>query len=220
MLCLHMFHRLTAVSLTPRNLLRTGHESTMKYLAASANVKRQKVRSSCSGLFTKVPPSSNGQPLFTIKVIPLSDTAVFNEGQFHAVESRNVSASKLSVSAETTCLEQHSISSLLSLHDYPTKAADSRQSSIDSNERSPSLSLPSIPRAWTPKLLSCTIAIGCVIAVVVILFRFDRVAASHWPYTITINSVISILVIIQRASLLTLLTLLVGGLAQLKWLWF
>lgn len=58
---------------------------------------------------------------------------------------------------------------------------------------------------------------GLLIAVVVMLRVYDGKPLSEWPYSITINALVAILVTLIKA---TMTVPLAEGLSQLKWSWF
>jgi hypothetical protein len=70
---------------------------------------------------------------------------------------------------------------------------------------------------WTLESLACLCSMGTLAAIFIILRVYNGRALDDWPYSITLNSLISLLVVILRFLLGIPLA---EGLAQLKWSWF
>lgn len=75
----------------------------------------------------------------------------------------------------------------------------------------------SIFKSWVWEIMSCFAALTSLVTLVVILDIYNGSALDAWEHTITINSIISILVTIMKASVVLPLA---EGLSQLKWVWF
>jgi hypothetical protein len=60
---------------------------------------------------------------------------------------------------------------------------------------------------WTLELLSCLVAVTCLVAIISILGSYQGVPLPLWPSWLSINTVVSILTVVLRASML----LAVGG---------
>lgn len=58
---------------------------------------------------------------------------------------------------------------------------------------------------WAYELLSMTVAIGLLIAIILILRRFEDKEQPKWPHELTLNSVIAILSTILRALLASII---------------
>lgn len=72
-------------------------------------------------------------------------------------------------------------------------------------------------RYWTWELLALFLAIGLMVAKVVILSYFEGQELPDWPLSITLNALIALLSTIQRAALLLVLAEIIG---QSRWLWY
>ncbi|KUL89242.1 hypothetical protein ZTR_03692 [Talaromyces verruculosus] len=70
---------------------------------------------------------------------------------------------------------------------------------------------------WMLETIACVCGVGTLIAIFIILRAYNGRALDDWPYSITINTIISILVAVLRAFMAIPLA---EGLAQLKWSWF
>ena len=75
----------------------------------------------------------------------------------------------------------------------------------------------SIFKSWLWELLSCVAAVASLVAFAILLRIYDGSALNAWEHGITINSIISILVTMMKASVVVPLA---EGLSQLKWVWF
>ncbi|RAL12401.1 DUF3176 domain-containing protein [Aspergillus homomorphus CBS 101889] len=70
---------------------------------------------------------------------------------------------------------------------------------------------------WLFEIVSCVIAVGALVAIVVVLQTYDGKPMPNWPYGITLNALISLLVTVMKAAMVYPIT---EGLSQLKWSWF
>ncbi|PMD42223.1 hypothetical protein L207DRAFT_527156 [Hyaloscypha variabilis F] len=70
---------------------------------------------------------------------------------------------------------------------------------------------------WWAEILASLIMLLALMAIILILALHQGHTLPSWPFTITLNSLISIMVVILKA---TMLAILASGLGQLKWLWF
>lgn len=70
---------------------------------------------------------------------------------------------------------------------------------------------------WTWEIVSCVIAAGSLVGIIVVLHQFDGRATPDWPYGITLNALISVLVTVMKAAMAFPIT---EALSQLKWSWF
>lgn len=66
-------------------------------------------------------------------------------------------------------------------------------------------------------MLSCLLALGALVGIFVVLKRFDGRALKDWPYSITINTLLSVLVTVIKAAIVVPLA---EGISQLKWTWY
>ncbi|PWY88170.1 hypothetical protein BO70DRAFT_377746 [Aspergillus heteromorphus CBS 117.55] len=85
----------------------------------------------------------------------------------------------------------------------------------------PLLLRPRTPGAWgagwTWEIVSCVIAVAALIAIIAILYNYDGKPMPDWPYGITLNALVSLLVTVMKAAMVFPIT---EGLSQLKWSWF
>ncbi|PYH42146.1 DUF3176 domain-containing protein [Aspergillus saccharolyticus JOP 1030-1] len=70
---------------------------------------------------------------------------------------------------------------------------------------------------WMFEILSCGIAIGALVAIIVVLHTYDGQPMPDWPHGITLNALVSLLVTVMKAAMVYPIT---EGLSQLKWSWF
>lgn len=70
---------------------------------------------------------------------------------------------------------------------------------------------------WLWELVSCVIAIGSLVGIIVVLYVFDGKSTPDWPYGITLNALISVLETVMKAAMAFPIT---EALSQLKWSWF
>ena len=76
---------------------------------------------------------------------------------------------------------------------------------------------PGLLRIWWLELLSCVLFITAFVAIVVTIYPYEGRQLPQWPYRLSINSLISIYVVILKAGILLVSA---EGLSQLKWRWF
>jgi Protein of unknown function (DUF3176) len=72
-------------------------------------------------------------------------------------------------------------------------------------------------RIWWTELLCCVLFIGAFVAIVLTIRPYEGRPLPQWPYQLSINSLISIYIVILKASMLLVAA---EGLSQLKWRWF
>jgi hypothetical protein len=70
---------------------------------------------------------------------------------------------------------------------------------------------------WTLEALNNLVGIGCLAAICGILSRYDGKSLKTWPYNFTINTALSLLVTVLKA---TLAATVAESISQLKWIWF
>ncbi|KAE9370897.1 hypothetical protein N431DRAFT_546615 [Stipitochalara longipes BDJ] len=70
---------------------------------------------------------------------------------------------------------------------------------------------------WWGEILAGLIMLLALVAIILILALHENHTLPSWPFSITLNSLISIMVVVMKA---TMLAILASGLGQLKWLWF
>jgi hypothetical protein len=107
-----------------------------------------------------------------------------------------------------------SATQLVAAHNKESRAGSSAPSSQD--KRSTVSVLKSI-QAWWLEIFSCLASLFAVVAILVTAHAYDNKPNPHWPQGLSINTLISIYVVILKAALLTILT---TGLNHLKWTWF
>ncbi|KAJ5112561.1 hypothetical protein N7532_000606 [Penicillium argentinense] len=71
--------------------------------------------------------------------------------------------------------------------------------------------------SWAFEILGCLTSIAFLIAIIVVLFKYDGRPMPDWPYGITLNALVSVLSTVMKATMAFVLT---ECLAQLKWSWF
>lgn len=72
-------------------------------------------------------------------------------------------------------------------------------------------------RIWWLELLCCVLFVGSLAAVVITIYPYEGRPLPQWPYRLTINSLISVYIVILKAAMLLVAA---EGLSQLKWTWF
>lgn len=72
-------------------------------------------------------------------------------------------------------------------------------------------------RIWWLELLCCILFVGALAAVVVTIYPYEGRPLPQWPYRLSINSLISVYIVILKAAMLLVAA---EGLSQLKWTWF
>ncbi|EXJ58126.1 hypothetical protein A1O7_05550 [Cladophialophora yegresii CBS 114405] len=97
-----------------------------------------------------------------------------------------------------------------------SKAASSTLSSQKCDGRA-TVSVLKYIQLWWLEIFSCLASVFAVIAIFVTANAYDNKPNPHWPQGLSINTLISIYVVILKAALLTILT---TGLNHLKWSWF
>ncbi|OJJ67567.1 hypothetical protein ASPBRDRAFT_47625 [Aspergillus brasiliensis CBS 101740] len=70
---------------------------------------------------------------------------------------------------------------------------------------------------WTWEIVSCVVAVAALVAIIIVLYNYDNRPMPDWPYGITLNAVVSVLVTLMKAAMIFPIT---EGLSQLKWSWF
>lgn len=71
--------------------------------------------------------------------------------------------------------------------------------------------------SWNFEILNCLIAVGFLVAIIVVLYNFDGKPVPDWPYGITLNALVSVLSTAMKAGMVCIAT---ESLSQLKWSWF
>ncbi|KIW66598.1 hypothetical protein PV04_05916 [Phialophora macrospora] len=101
-------------------------------------------------------------------------------------------------------------------HENESKAGSNAPSSQKSDKRSTASALKSI-QLWWLEIFSCSASLFAVVAILITAYAYDSKPNPHWPQGLSINTLISIYIVILKAALLTILT---AGLNHLKWNWF
>jgi Protein of unknown function (DUF3176) len=70
---------------------------------------------------------------------------------------------------------------------------------------------------WWLELLCCVLFVGALVAVIVTIRPYEGRPLPQWPYHLTINTLISVYIVILKAAMLLVAA---EGLSQLKWTWF
>lgn len=70
---------------------------------------------------------------------------------------------------------------------------------------------------WWQEIIACAIMVSALSGAILVLGLYENRALPKWPFSITPNSLISVFVVIMKA---TMLAILASGLGQTKWLWF
>jgi Protein of unknown function (DUF3176) len=71
--------------------------------------------------------------------------------------------------------------------------------------------------AWRFEILSCLLFVLSLVAIFVTIYSHQGRPLPQWPYSISINSLVAIYVVILKAAMLFVAA---EGLSQLKWSWF
>ncbi|CAI7591276.1 unnamed protein product [Penicillium palitans] len=71
--------------------------------------------------------------------------------------------------------------------------------------------------SWNFEILNCLIAVGFLVAIIVVLYNFDGKPVPEWPFGITLNALVSVLSTAMKAGMVCIAT---ESLSQLKWSWF
>lgn len=70
---------------------------------------------------------------------------------------------------------------------------------------------------WLWEILSLMMSMSCVVAILAILDHYNQQPVPNWSYGFTLNSVVSILAVVARSSLILPIA---EAISQLKWSWF
>jgi hypothetical protein len=69
----------------------------------------------------------------------------------------------------------------------------------------PESSFPGLLRVWWLEILSCFLVIGASLAIVATVYPYRDRPLPQWPYNLSINSLISVYVVILKAAMLLIL---------------
>ena len=70
---------------------------------------------------------------------------------------------------------------------------------------------------WWLEVSCCVLFVSALVAIVVTIYPYEGRPLPRWPYRLSINTLISIYVVVLKAAMLLVAT---EGLSQLKWRWF
>lgn len=70
---------------------------------------------------------------------------------------------------------------------------------------------------WWREILSCLLAVSMLCIIIAVLYPRRGLPLPHWPYSISINAVIAVLVVILKIAILLVTA---EGLSHLKFTWF
>ncbi|KAI9041824.1 DUF3176 domain-containing protein [Aspergillus affinis] len=71
--------------------------------------------------------------------------------------------------------------------------------------------------SWALEVISSVVAVAALVAIIAVLYIYDGKPIPDWPYSITLNALISMLSTVMKAALAFPIT---EALSQLKWSWF
>ena len=95
-----------------------------------------------------------------------------------------------------------------------TKQTERRACGLSARFGTPRLA---VFHAWRFEILSCLLFVLSLVAIFVTIYPYQGRPLPQWPYSISINSLVAIYVVILKA---TMLFVAAEGLSQLKWSWF
>jgi branched-subunit amino acid transport protein len=81
----------------------------------------------------------------------------------------------------------------------------------------PAQRLPRRLHDWWLEMLSCVVFVGALMAIVGAILPYQDQPLPQWPYHVSVNTLVSILIVIAKAAMLLVVA---EGLSQLKWTWF
>ncbi|KAK2041977.1 hypothetical protein LZ31DRAFT_442935, partial [Colletotrichum somersetense] len=133
----------------------------------------------------------------------------------HVSSASSVSDDRtLNAASGSTASEQH-------LHNHEGVGISEDERSSHQKERAALPHGDAAPESawevWWMEIFSSILALGCIIALVVVLSIYQGQPLSRWPKLISVNSLIAISTAIFKASLILPVA---EGLGQLKWNWF
>ena len=113
---------------------------------------------------------------------------------------------------------QKSSAPSISVH-TPSPSGSKHESSRcgDQPRRGIAQHLPRWLRDWWLEIACCVVFTGALMAIVGAILPYQDQPLPQWPYNISINTLISILIAISKAAMLLVTA---EGLSQLKWTWF
>ena len=102
----------------------------------------------------------------------------------------------------------------------PSPLNDTIHESLDQQvlaERMPPEQIPNIMRTWWLEISSCFLFLAAFAAIIATVYTFSGKRPPNWKYGLTLNTFISIELVVLKAAMLLVVA---EGLAQLKWRWF
>jgi Protein of unknown function (DUF3176) len=97
------------------------------------------------------------------------------------------------------------------------KPSDEQVNSIERRRQNQNSGRFELLRIWWLEFLCCVLFVGALAAVVITIYPYEGRPLPQWPYRLTINSLISVYMVILKAAMLLVAA---EGLSQLKWTWF
>lgn len=108
-------------------------------------------------------------------------------------------------------------SSLRGEHEQVRKAHDKFQRELLQQQKFPKRNGHRVFRFWIWEIFSVCLAIGLLVAIVLVLNHFHGETVPQWRFSINLNTIVALLATIARAAILTAVAEILG---QLKWSWF
>lgn len=102
-------------------------------------------------------------------------------------------------------------------YEQVNKARSKSQGKLLQQQRFPVRKRHRVLRFWIWEVLSLCLAIGMLVAIVLVLNHFHGQIVPQWRFSITINTLVALLATIARAAILTAVAEILG---QVKWSWF
>lgn len=104
---------------------------------------------------------------------------------------------------------------LIELRQFADHEATDEQHHASPLPRRRTFSRHTLTRFCISEIVCCLIALGCLLAIIALLYSFDGQALPRWRYGITLNTIVSLLATVLIFSLTAPVS---ACLAQLKWL--
>ncbi|KAJ2981404.1 hypothetical protein NUW58_g6695 [Xylaria curta] len=102
------------------------------------------------------------------------------------------------------------------LDDFP-KTASSTLQPVQDPRKQPETKKRVQWSFWTWEIANCLLLLISLFAILATLYPHDGQPLPQWPFSITINALLSIYTVIMKTSMLLILT---SGVGQLQWSWF
>ena len=164
-----------------------------------------------------------------------------NSGMYHDLREQNATYHSGSQDAATqNTIPRKALMSASDARPGPTDLLNTNADPGDPNAlaRSSTRNARSIGviQEWWLEMLCSLLALAALFAILTTVFPYDGHPLPDWPYGLSINSLISIYIVILKAAMLLVVTqgmtktvlptsakikcLLLPGISQLKWTWF